>query len=194
MDTTDTTQADTGTDTATPTADTDGAVEFLRLMPPTAWEAMLIAGKIATDPKAFRRALRALHDAAVTTTAAQDAREKQLDAREAAVAEYEKTSRAEIEQQRKTTGQIWEGAKARESAVEEREERCREREHELGWDYTPPSGFQHIEGTTIRQEPPPPVRRTVRVGNTGEPFPDATTITREAEEPAGARVRGRPHA
>jgi hypothetical protein len=54
-----------------PTADTGGAVEILRLMPPTAWEGMLVLGKIATDPKAFRRMLRALHDSLAAETEAQ---------------------------------------------------------------------------------------------------------------------------
>jgi hypothetical protein len=182
MDTTDTTEA--GADK--PTADTGGAVSLLRLMPPTAWEGMLVIGKIATDAKAYRRALRGLHDAAVATTATQDARERQLDAREkeldARAAKLAAGEAALADEQKKLRDREvahfveknrWDDAqKLREGSA------VRNSRH-------PDDDFVPIQGSGMsRTFTAPP--RTVRTDALGQPFPEHTTLTRDEPGPEAA--------
>jgi hypothetical protein len=179
MDTPDTTEADTAD---TSTADAGGAVEILQLMPPTAWEGMLVLGKIATDPKAYRKALRSLHDAAVATTARQDAREKQLDAREKEL----EAERVEVDQQKKSAASTWATVRSREQAVEAREERCDAREAEGQRGSSPPRNYRHpdddfhpIEGSGMSRTFTAP--RTVRHDDLGQLYAAHTTLTRTTD-------------
>jgi hypothetical protein len=112
------------------------------------------------NAREVKRYLRQLHDALAANTAAQS----KLDADRLAHDEHIAKTNAELGQREKTAGSIWARAKAAESAMAEREQAVRAKEHELGLDYTPPSDFQPIEGTTITQSPPerPPRPHTVR--------------------------------
>jgi hypothetical protein len=194
MTDTDTTEADTDT----PTADTGGAVEILQLMPPTAWEGMLVLGKIATDPKAYRRALRALHDAAVTTTARQDAREKQLDAREKEFEARIAKETAALEREKKSAAGIWKTAQARERAVERREQAAIDRESSSpapnyrreNTNFMAGSGFAQtiIEPPAVPDaQAPEPSRTVVRTDPAGNEFPSFTTISRTPAPRVGRR-------
>jgi hypothetical protein len=183
------------TDTIDTTADAGGTVELLRLMPPTAWEGMLVLGKIATDPKAYRRALRGLHDAAVATTATQDARDRQLDAREkeldaraaklaageAALAD-EQTKLREREVAHFVEKNRWDEVHREDSTVRNYHP------DDDGWTAPAGSGMSRTFAPPRSAVPsePPPQSHTVRVGREG------TTLSQTIEAPpAGARVRGR---
>jgi hypothetical protein len=180
------------TDTETAGADAGGVVELLRLMPPTAWEAMLVVGKIVTDPKAYRRALRGLHDAAVATTATQDARDKAQDARdkalderaqklaagEAALADAQKKHRDRevahfVEKNR------WDEVHREDSTVRNYHP------DDDGWTAPAGSGMARTFApprSPVPSEPPPEQSRTVRVGREG------TTLSQTVEQPVRVRV------
>jgi hypothetical protein len=165
-----------------PTADTGGAVEILRLMPPTAWEGMLVLGKIATDPKAFRRMLRALHDSLAAETEAQ---KKTRDER-AAFEEYQAKETAELEQQKKTAASTWAMVRSREQAVEAREEleRCAAREAEPGpaarqYRHPDDDGWTAPAGSGMSRTFTAP--RTVRHDDLGQPYAAHTTLTRTTD-------------
>lgn len=198
------------------TTETDAgdAVELaLRLIPPTAWDGMLVLGKIATDPKAVRRHLRQLHDALASVTAGQD----KLAADRAAFDEYERTTREELTAQ---AAKLREGQIALATTKDAREERLAERcsrinELERYWafigeDDDVKSRFRSAEFSALYKarsaygyasdatagldgiaqhmaEKFP--RRTTRSDPQGTPFPAHTTITHSPEPPVAARVR-----
>lgn len=198
-------------------ADAGGPVELLRLMPPTAWEGMLVIGKIATDPKAYRRALRALHDSLAAVTAGQDKLAADRAEQDAQLAKDRAEISAERVKLREGQVALANQKDSRENNLAEREQRIRELEHRwafVGEDDDVRRGFRSAEfgalykarsamGFTsdtiagldgiaeqMREKYPP--SRTVKHDPQGTPFRDGLTLTRdEPEPPAGVRVRGR---
>jgi hypothetical protein len=137
----------------------------------------------ANDPKAAKAKMDELQkqEAAVTKGMAK------LAADRAAFEYHQAAALAEIEKREKHAGSIWKIAKDAESAMKAREQRCDQREIEIGSWASRHQRRAGFEGSTLTSEPErEPVRepafseskQDAHVDRPGLPFPDGVTLGR----------------
>jgi hypothetical protein len=181
---------------------------------PDAYSAVFDLLALVADHKGFRKRARELQRAETAVTQGQ----AKLAAERADFAKYEQKTREELTTQaaKLREGQVELATKkdAREEKLREREERVTEREDfwrnlgedddvrrgfraaEFSWrlkaraayGYTNDAPLDHVAVEMAKQFP----RRTVRTDNTGAPFPESVSLTRDEPGPealAPARVR-----
>jgi hypothetical protein len=146
---------------------------------PQAWHQVFALIALAGDARGYKKRLHALARAIAEADAAQ----KQLADDRAAYDEYKAKETAEFDEQKKTAASMWERAAARERTVEAREQRCAEREIELGLNArNPADDFAAIKGSGMSRSFP---RQAVRHDRLGQQFAAGSTITR-SEPPEAA--------